>query len=177
MDLPVRIHPLVRLAEEAIRTYLSRQLIIEPPEHVFAEVPEARSPAGAFVCLKRAGQLRGCIGTLEPAQASLAAEVIRNAIGAAHRDRRFPPVELWEVDHLMITVDVLGSSEPVPDPALLDPLRYGVILRSGTRQSVLLPDLEGIKSAAEQIMIAREKAGVGPDDPVELRRFQVTRLY
>ncbi len=177
MDLPIIIHPLVRLATEAIGTYLSRQLIIEPPEHVFANMPEARSPAGAFVCLKRAGQLRGCIGTLEPGQATLAAEVIHNAIGAAQRDRRFPPVELWEVEELSISVDVLGSSEPVPDLADLDPLRFGIILRSGTRQSVLLPDIEGIQSVAEQLAIAREKAGVGPDEPVELHRFQVLRFY
>lgn len=177
MDPPITIHPLVRLAAEAIRAYLSRQFIIEPPEHLFTELPEARSPAGAFVCLKRAGQLRGCIGTLEPGQATLAAEVIRNAIGAAQRDRRFPPVEMWEVEHLIISVDVLGPSEPVQNVALLDPLRFGIILRSGTRQSVLLPDIEGIQSVAEQVAIAREKAGVGPDELVELHRFQVKRFY
>jgi AmmeMemoRadiSam system protein A len=168
-------HPLVRLAAAAIETFLSRQRITEPPPALYAEWPEALRPAGVFVCLKRERQLRGCIGTTEPLHDTLAVEIVHNAIGAATRDPRFPAVCLSELQELDITVDVLGPSEPVSSPDALDHRRYGIILRSGERRSVLLPDIEGINSVAEQIAAAREKAGLGQHDRIDLLRFEVTR--
>ncbi len=168
-------HPLVRLAAEAISAFLTRQETIEPPERLFLEVPEALLPAGVFVCLKQDGRLRGCIGTTEPTRTTMAAEVIEFAIGAATRDPRFPPLESAELDGLEISVDVLGPSERVSSLEALDHRRYGIILRSGARHSVLLPDLEGINSVAQQVEAAREKAGLGSDDVIELLRFEVTR--
>ena len=76
---------------------------------------------------------------------------------------------------LEISVDVLGPAEPVLDLSGLDHRRYGIILRSGTRHSVLLPDIEGINSVAEQVEVARKKAGLGMNDSVEIRRFEVKR--
>lgn len=169
------LHPLVRLAAEAIEMFLSHQRVIEPPERLFAEVPDSLKPAGMFVCLKREGLLRGCVGTTEPLQETLAREVIANAIGAATRDPRFPAVEPSELAALHISIDVLGPAEPVPDLGDLDHRRYGIILRSGERRSVLLPDIEGIDSVSSQIRAAREKAGLRHDAPIELLRFEVTR--
>ncbi|MEW6542959.1 MAG: AmmeMemoRadiSam system protein A [Nitrospirota bacterium] len=168
-------HPLVKLAAEAIAAYLWRGQVIEPAAALFSDLPDALMPAGCFVCLKRQGRLRGCIGTTEPLYETLAGEVIRNAIGAATRDPRFAPVERFELDELSITVDVLGPAEPVPDQTALDHRRYGIVLRSGERRSVLLPDIEGIGSVAEQVAAARDKAGLAPHDPIELLRFEVTR--
>ena len=115
-----RAHPLVRLAAQAIATFLSDQRVIEPPDTLFTEMPEALVPAGVFVCLKRHGELRGCVGTTEPVHVTLAVEVIQNAIGSATRDPRFPPIERFELDELEISVDVLGPAEPVPDLSGLD---------------------------------------------------------
>jgi AmmeMemoRadiSam system protein A len=168
-------HPLVRLAAEAISAFLTRRQTIEPPEWLFLEVPEALLPAGVFVCLKREGHLRGCIGTTEPSRRTMAAEVIEIAIGAATRDPRFPPLESVELEELEISVDVLTPSERVWSLQALDHRRYGIVIRSGERHSVLLPDLEGINSVAQQVEAAREKAGIGPEDIIEMLRFEVTR--
>jgi len=119
--------------------------------------------------------LRGCIGTTEPIRKTMAAEVIEIAIGAATRDPRFPPLEWAELDDLEISVDVLGPSERVSSLEALDPRRYGIVVRSGERHSVLLPDLEGINSVAAQVEAAREKAGLGSDEVIELLRFEATR--
>ena len=173
--LPAAAHPLVGLAAEAIRTFLSHQRVIEPPDFLFDEMPEARMPAGAFVCLKHEGRLRGCIGTTEPVHPTVALEVIHNAIGAAVRDPRFPQLQIVELEGLDICVDVLGPSEPVPDLTALDHQRYGIIVRSGERRGVLLPDIEGINSVAEQLAAARDKAALSPEEPVEILRFEVTR--
>jgi AmmeMemoRadiSam system protein A len=168
-------HPLIRLASEAIAAFLAEDRIIEPPSELYKECPDALKPAGAFVCLKRDWELRGCVGTTEPLEETLAGEVVRNAVAAATRDPRFAPVCREELPDLSVSVDVLEPSEPVSDRAALDPKRFGIIVRAGEKQSVLLPDLEGIESVAEQLAAARKKAGIGPDEPIELRRFAVTR--
>ncbi|MBM4123900.1 MAG: AmmeMemoRadiSam system protein A [Nitrospira sp.] len=168
-------HPLVWLATEAIETFLVHRRLIEPPARLYADMPEALKPAAVFVCLKREGRLRGCIGTTEPLRDTLAREVIDNAVGAATRDPRFPALEPSELDALRVSIDVLGPAEPVQGPDELDHRRYGIILRSGERRSVLLPAIEGVESVSEQIRAARDKAGLGPGEPIELLRFEVTR--
>lgn len=168
-------HPLVQLAADAIQIFLAERRAPSPPDSFFVDMPQALRPAPVFVCLKLDGQLRGCIGSVEPLQVSLALEIIHNAIGAATRDSRFPPVQGWEAELLQITVDVLGRFESVDGPASLDPQRFGLIVRAGSRQGVLLPDIEGVSTPLEQITIAREKACIEPHEPVEFFRFVVTR--
>ena len=165
-------HPLVRLAEETIRNYIQEGRVISPPEEV---TPEMRKRAGVFVSLKKRGQLRGCIGTIEPMEENVAEEIIRNAIAAATRDPRFPPVRPEELEGLDISVDVLTTPEPVDGLKDLDPKQYGVIVQCGWRRGLLLPDLEGVDTVEYQIEICRQKAGIGPHEPVQLHRFEVIR--
>lgn len=181
---PMSVHPLVKLAVDAIQVFVGNREILSPPESLLLALPETRRPAATFVCLKLEGELRGCIGTTHPAQENLALEVIHNAIAAASRDHRFSPVQPWEADRLEVTVDILGPFEPVElqiyPHALsltdaLDPRCFGILVRAGERHGVLLPDIEGVVTAADQMAIAREKAGIGRDEPIELFRFGVTR--
>ena len=138
--------------------------------------PVLAGRAGAFVSIHTNGdELRGCIGTVAPRQDTLGEEIIRNAVAAARDDPRFAPVRAGELDRLSYKVDVLESPEAIADASALDPAHYGVIVESGRRRGLLLPALEGIETAAEQIRIAREKAGIGPEEPVALFRFRVTR--
>jgi AmmeMemoRadiSam system protein A/AmmeMemoRadiSam system protein B len=131
--------------------------------------------AAAFVCLKKEGQLRGCIGTTRPTQEDLAHELLRNAVSAASRDPRFEPVRPDELDALRYSVDVLDEPETIGSVDQLDPSVYGVIVRSGPRSAVLLPNIEGIESAEVQVELARRKAGIGPGEPLELQRFRAWR--
>jgi AmmeMemoRadiSam system protein A len=165
-------HPLVRLARNAVDTFVRFGRVIEPTD----VPPELERPAGAFVSIKRGRTLRGCIGTIEPAQDSLAQEVVRNAIDSATRDPRFLPVEPQELSKLSYSVDVLSPPEPVSGPEELDVKRYGLIVRSGLRRGLLLPDIEGVNNVEEQIAIAKAKAGILPDEPVEMFRFTVERF-
>lgn len=160
------------LARRALRHYLEHG---RPPAVPEPLPEELAPPAGAFVSLKKGGELRGCIGTVEPVRRSLAEEIIANAVSAGVKDPRFSPVRLEEIAELTVSVDVLLPPERIADPAELNPEKYGVIVRSGYRSGLLLPALEGIKTADEQIAIARRKAGIGPREPVELYRFEVRR--
>jgi AmmeMemoRadiSam system protein A len=163
---------LLRLALQAIREHLAGR----EPQRLLDTLPRLSPPQACFVSLKIRGRLRGCIGTLAPTQLSLEAEIVANAIASSQRDPRFPPVRLEEVERLDVSADLLSPPEPVASAADLDPQRYGVIVRSGGRSGVLLPDLPGVNSAARQIAICREKADIPHDAPVTLERFTVVRL-
>jgi AmmeMemoRadiSam system protein A len=163
---------LVRIARQTLENWVRG--IDKRPDP--GEVPpEFRRPAGVFVSVKKGGALRGCIGTVKPATPSIIEEVMENAVSAGARDPRFYPVRADELDELEYSVDVLGEPEKVDSLDDLDPKRYGVIVRGRGRSGLLLPDLEGIDTPEEQVRIAKEKAGLGPDDEVALERFTVTR--
>lgn len=130
--------------------------------------------AACFVSVKKHGELRGCIGTLEPAQPDLAHEIPRNAYAAAFQDPRFPPIAEDELEAITCSVDVLSGSEPCT-VADLDPLCYGVIVSAGWRRGVLLPALEGVDEAPLQVAIALQKGGISQDEPFDVQRFTVAR--
>lgn len=166
------VHPLVRLAKVAVEQWVTQRRVIGAPTE---PTPEMAERAGVFVCLKSRELLRGCIGTFEPSQDNVAQEVIHNAISSASRDPRFPPVGSSELSLLEYTVDVLTPPERVESEADLDPKHFGVIVCSGLRRGLLLPDLEGVGTAAAQVRIAKNKANIGPRERVELYRFAVRR--
>ena len=103
------------------------------------DLPEA---TGAFVTLKRHGQLRGCIGTLQ-CRSSLAEEIRRVAVSAAREDPRFEPLRPAELDGLDIEVSVLGPLEEIDptDAAAIEIGRHGLVVEQGCRRGLLLPQV------------------------------------
>jgi len=174
---PSPVHPYVQLATDAIDAYVRDFRVITPPDGLFERHPTLRGRAGVFVSLKKRGELRGCIGTIEPAHENLAVEIIENAISAATKDPRFRPVTEEELPELVVSVDILSTPERVAGHEDLDVLRYGLIVKAGTRRGLLLPDIEGIASVHEQMTVARKKGGIGEEEPAELYRFQVERYF
>ena len=179
----------VELAKAAIRAY------VEKAEHVavaaggvltivesgvpagcdYDFTPLLGERAGAFVSIKKAGELRGCIGTISAVRENLAEEISDNAISACSRDPRFDPVRTGELGELTVSVDVLSEAEPVSSPAELDVLRYGVIVSKGFRRGLLLPNLEGVNTVDAQLRIALSKAGINPSERYSIERFEVVR--
>ena len=166
------LHPVVKLAKETVESYIRNGKVARPKELT----PEMKERAGVFVSLHKHGQLRGCIGTFEPAKDNVAEEIIANAISSSTMDPRFPPVTASELDDLEYSVDILTRPEPVTDLSQLDPKEYGVIVESGWKRGLLLPDLEGVDSVEEQIAICRLKAGISASEPLNLYSFQVRRF-
>lgn len=173
------MHPLVRLAHHALSEYVRQGQRVSTP-HTDAYAPFLNERAGVFVSIhKKNGDLRGCVGTFMPTRANIAEEVIENAIAAATRDPRFYPIGERELDDLEISVDVLSEPEAIASESELDPQVYGVIVadREGVRRGLLLPMLEQVKTVEQQVMIAKQKAYIGADEPVQLWRFRVQRFH
>lgn len=168
-----RITELARIAVEAY--VLSHQRIEQP---TFPETSPLSKPSACFVSIKTVErELRGCIGTVEPEQSTLAAEIIANALKAATRDPRFLPVAGDELSSLRYSVDVLGSLELARFEDL-NPAVFGVVVidQSGSRRGLLLPAIESIATADQQVGVAARKAGIKPGEPLKLYRFRTRRF-
>ena len=170
-----REDPLVRLARLTVESYVRTGSVPKVPDWATDEMKTQR--AGVFVSIHEHGRLRGCIGTILPVRSCIAEEILHNAVSAASEDPRFDPVQPEELPYLEISVDVLTKPERISGPQELDVKRYGVIVSSGRRRGLLLPDLDGVDTVEEQISIARSKGGISEREPVVLERFEVIRHH
>ena len=137
---------LVRLARQTIARRLNRPLSGADAAAQAAADPALQRPSGTFVTLKTHGQLRGCIGSLEPVE-SIAEGVRRNAVNAAFHDFRFSPLTAEELAHIDVEVSVLTVPQPLAyrdADELLTRLRPGVdglIIRKGGHGATFLPQV------------------------------------
>lgn len=168
------VDPYVALARASVEHYVRTRQRLPMPDGLPEEMLDRQ--AGVFVSLHEGGDLRGCIGTIAPVQSCIAEEIISNGISACSQDPRFSSVQPCELNTISYSVDVLEPPEPISSPDELDVKRYGVIVTQGARRGLLLPNLDGVNSVAEQLAIAKQKAGISPfDNDVELERFEVVR--
>ena len=156
------MHDLPALAREAIRAHLERRPPKPPP------ITTERAPV--FVTLRAGGELRGCMGSLEPRCDDVCRETMERALVAAFEDPRFPPLTAEELPRCTIEVTVLGPLEEGP----LDPARYGIEVSDGVRRAVLLPGIPGIETAEQQVAAACRKAGI--HGPFAVRRFAAVKV-
>lgn len=151
------------------------------PSRPHREAP--RRPGACFVTLTRAGELRGCIGTIE-AHRPLADDARENALAAALRDPRFPPLTERELAEVSIELSVLSVPEPLPfaDEAdllgRLRPGRDGLILVHGPQRGVFLPAVwRNLPTPATFLRQLKVKAGLAEDfwsPRLEVQRFETT---
>lgn len=127
---------LLKLARETIEKYLK--------DGSCASLPETKGAlgevCGAFVTLHKKGSLRGCIGNMI-GQAPLVETIQNMAIAAATEDPRFPEVTANEMAEIDIEISVLSPLKKIKDVAEIEVGRHGILMRRGTRQGVLLPQV------------------------------------
>lgn len=158
---------LLNLARESITQAAADQ---DLPAVDMDTVPEGlQRDAASFVTLNKQGRLRGCIGSLE-ARRPLVLDVQQNAVGAALRDPRFPPVRPEEVDDLSIEISVLSLPEPLDYNSaedLFDKLRPGVdgvVIERGWHRATFLPQVwEKLPDERQFLERLCFKAGLSPD--------------
>ncbi len=167
--------PYVTLARASLEYYVKNKRKLDPPSNLKDEL--LKTKAGVFVSLHLNDKLRGCIGTVIPTKGSIAEEIIDNAISAGTRDYRFNPVKKKELNKIEYSVDVLMPPERIESKDKLDVKKYGVIVSSGHKTGLLLPNLDGIDTVDEQINIAKQKAGINDYEDYKLHRFEVIRHH
>jgi len=150
--------PYVLLAKSAVESYVRDKKIIKPAKNFPAK------KSGVFVTIENRGKLRGCIGTYLPTRESITQEIIHNAIAAATEDYRFGPIQKEELPELFYTVYILSEPELVKNIAELDPKKYGIIVKTGAKSGLLLPNLERIDTIEQQISLACQKARINPEN-------------
>jgi hypothetical protein len=135
---------LLRLARQSIELTVNRHRL---PDLDLADYsPALRENGASFVTLTEGGDLRGCIGALEPYQ-PLVQDVCEHAAAAATEDYRFRPVSPDEIPLLEIEISRLTPPQPLPyaDPSelltLLRPNIDGVVLRDGSHRATFLPQV------------------------------------
>ena len=163
----------INLAKKTIDEYIKHEKVIEIPYNLNKELLNNR--AGVFVSIHKYNNLRGCIGTINPVEDNVAEEIIRNAISAATNDYRFGPINKDELDYLEIKVDVLLPPEKIESISELDCKKYGVIITSGFKRGVLLPNLDNVPTVEDQIRIAKNKGNISDDEDYTIERFEVIR--
>ena len=136
----------------------------DEPRHAALTVPGA-----TFVTLKRSGELRGCVGSLKPLR-PLHEDVRANAVAAAFRDPRFPPLTTWEFAATSVEVSLLSADERLDAQneddlvARLRPGIDGVILEYGRHRATFLPQVwEALGDPSSFLTALKRKAGLAED--------------
>lgn len=146
-----------------------------------AELPELREIRACFVTLKKFGDLRGCIGSVD-ADRPLAHAVWDKAQAAALEDWRFDPLDPDELDDLTLDVSVLTPAEPIESPLDWEVGRHGIVLEKAGRRALFLPQVAPEQGwDREQTLSALcQKARLAPDDwrsGAKLSRFESVVIH
>ena len=143
-DLPeedlVLLHKMARRALSLATTQGAKAVSPEVIAKEFAIPDHFRKPSGAFVTLKKKGELRGCIGFIQPIK-PLYQAVIENAVSAGIRDWRFHPVAAEELAGLELEVSVLSPMQSVDSYDAIKVGEHGVVLSKQGQQAVYLPEV------------------------------------
>jgi AmmeMemoRadiSam system protein B/AmmeMemoRadiSam system protein A len=155
-------HLLLQLARRSLESYVRERKIlkVEPPASKIL-----RQDGAAFVTLKKDGQLRGCIGSMQ-ATAPLYRTVIEMAVAAASQDPRFRPVQPEELKDIHVEISVNTPLSRVNGPEEIEMGKHGVVVAKGMSRGVYLPQVATETGwTKEQFLrsLCASKAGLAPD--------------
>lgn len=167
MLTPQQQQTLLAVAEVTIRHALEHGTLLQIDPADYEEA--LRQPAACFVTLKRGGELRGCIGSLE-AHRSMVEDVVHNADAAAFSDPRFPPLRGEELSGLQLDISLLTPAVEMHFTseknllAQLQPGIDGLILEEGYRRGTFLPSVwEQLPQPEQFLQHLKLKAGLPPN--------------
>jgi len=122
------------------RAVIGAELAGTAPPALPENIPALDAPGSCFVTLQLDGELRGCIGSVEPFE-TLGANLRRNALNAAFGDPRFQPLSADEFPRTELELSIMGPPEPIPGPEHFVPGEHGIILSLFGRRALFLPQV------------------------------------
>jgi uncharacterized protein len=154
---------LLRLARQALETRLKNNPPSELPRKASGESAALRQRVGVFVSLHLSGELRGCVGFVEPRQ-PLHRAVIDSAVAAATRDPRFPPLAPAELPEVDVEISVVSQPRPVTVEEIRIGL-HGLIVTLGRARGLLLPQVAAERNWSPERFLEEtcRKAGLAAD--------------
>ncbi|MEE8525603.1 MAG: AmmeMemoRadiSam system protein A [Thermoanaerobaculia bacterium] len=171
---------LLRLARASLDDELRGAASTGPADEARHYEPWLLEPGATFVTLRRGDELRGCVGSVEIVR-PLIEDVRRNAVAAALRDPRFPPLELVELVEVELEVTLLSSPEPISFTSETDALAQlrpgedGLLLQWQRHRATYLPQVwESLRDPEAFLASLKRKAGLAPDfwhPELDLRRY------
>ena len=150
---------LLQLARQAIEAHVYHQpMPLTELAGIYAR------PGGAFVTVHRRGDLRGCIGHVEPGE-PLGEVIVRCAVAACSRDPRFPPVREAELAEIDVELSLLGPLEPIAGAEDFEIGTHGLVVEQGWHRGLLLPQVATEWNWDRETFLAHtcQKAGLAND--------------
>lgn len=166
-------HRMVVLARDTL-TRVVQDGVLDPeiPTPAAGRTP---APFGVFVTLVKGTTVRGCYGSMDPVGKTLEELVVEAAVGAARFDPRSRPLGAAELGRVQVILSIVGPTVPVLTMSEVDPKREGLLVRSGSRSSVLLPG--EARTSTWQLRRSLRQAGIRAGEPVEMFRFRTVTVY
>ncbi len=125
---------------------------------------------GVFVTLSKNGKTRACWGSIYPRESNIARETVLSTLGALGKEYRFKSIKPKELNDLKIQVTVILDLLPVSSFKEVNPLKDGIMVRSGGKSGVILPG-EAV-DAYYEFVLARLKAGIQPDEACQIYKIK-----
>jgi AmmeMemoRadiSam system protein A len=164
-----------KLAKLAVDKHIKEGKTVNPPKGLPSYFFLRK--AGSFITIEQNGKLRGCIGTYLPTKKNIAEEIIQNAISAATQDFRFSQIKNGDLEQLSYSVYILDKLKKIKDISELDPIKYGILVKSDKgKTGLLLPNLEGLNTPEKQYGAVCDKCGIilGEEETI-LYRFKAKK--
>lgn len=163
----------LKLARQSLEYFFDSKKVLPPPNNLLDAL---KKRAGVIVTVEKKGRIapRGCRGTLQPARANLAQEIIFNALAAATRDAKEKPLRADELKECRISLTIIVSIKPIQSLSQHDAARCGLIAQRGNQIGLVLP-YEG-KNALTQWKWARAKAGLKPNETAQMLEVEAVRF-
>lgn len=165
---------------EDIYAKLARQSL----EHYFKKGSYLRIPLvhekmlkerqGVLVLIKKQGETRGYKGTVHPTTDCIAREIIKNVVEAGWGNNKFSKIRNDELPELEYSIYIFHDVKTAKKEEL-NPKRYGIYVKAGSKNSYLLPNLYGVETGKKQLQRALQKAGIGQDDEYTIEKFEVIK--
>jgi AmmeMemoRadiSam system protein A len=156
------------------KTVIENQFLDKPSPIAVPSNEKLQENRGVFVCVKKKGMLRGCMGSFtadEPVHKAVEAL----AVAAAFRDPRFAPLVQDELPYLDLEISVLTPLVEVENPEEIQVGVHGIFIKRGMRSGVLLPQVATERNW-DRITFLEEtcrKAGL----PFDAWRDKETKIY
>lgn len=160
-----------KLARQSLEHYLKKGRYLRIP---LVHEKMLKERQGVFILIKKHGEIRGYKGTVHPSTDCIAREIIKNVVEAGCGNNKFSEIRKEELAELEYSIYIIHDVK-IAKKEELNPEKYGICVKSGSKSSCLYPNLYCIETGKRQLERALQKAGIGEDEEYTIEKFEVIK--